>query len=149
MSADVLREDIYYAYRHRLEKLLNIQKNASDQDIHDLIKSGFSAGRLKALFQVGAISPSDRTLIISAKSLNRRLVRGKQLAVDESDRLFLVIHIIAMAEAIFGEDEKSRRWLSKSKSYFLGNSPMAMLSTTQGARQVEEVLIQLAEGLAF
>lgn len=149
MSADALREHIYHAYRQRLEKFLNIPKNASDKDIHELIKSGFSASHLKALCQLGAVTHLDLNLTISANCLNRRLVRGKLLAVDESDRLFRVIHIIAMAEAIFGEDEKARRWLSKSKSYFIGNSPMAMLSTTQGTRQVEEVLIQLAEGLAF
>jgi hypothetical protein len=38
MSADVLRGDINYAYRQRLEKLLNIPKSASNQDILGLIK---------------------------------------------------------------------------------------------------------------
>ncbi|MNG40502.1 hypothetical protein D3C84_1291050 [compost metagenome] len=69
--------------------------------------------------------------------------------MDESDCLFRFIHIIAMSEAIFEDDEKSRRWLLKSKSHFAGKSPMAMLSTSQGTRQVEEMLIQLAEGLVF
>ncbi|EJM15420.1 Protein of unknown function (DUF2384), partial [Pseudomonas sp. GM21] len=40
-------------------------------------------------------------------------------------------------------------WLSKPKTRFSGHSPIAMLSTSQGTRQVEEVLIQLAEGLVF
>ncbi|MNN59486.1 hypothetical protein D3C81_1746040 [compost metagenome] len=54
-----------------------------------------------------------------------------------------------MADAVFGNDEKAKRWLSKPKDRFSGRSPMAMLSTVQGTRQVEETLIQLAEGYAF
>jgi len=54
-----------------------------------------------------------------------------------------------MANALFGNDEKAKRWLSKPKDRFSGKSPVAMLSTLQGSRQVEEMLIQLAEGFTF
>ncbi len=54
-----------------------------------------------------------------------------------------------MAEVLFESDEKAWRWLSKPKTRFSGKSPIAMLSTSQGTRQVEEMLIQLAEGLVF
>jgi putative toxin-antitoxin system antitoxin component (TIGR02293 family) len=69
--------------------------------------------------------------------------------MNESDRLFRVAHITAMAETLFEYNEKAKRWLSKSKDRFSGKSPLAMLSTLQGTRQVEEMLIQVAEGLAF
>jgi len=72
-----------------------------------------------------------------------------RLTFDESDRLFRATHITAMANALFGNDEKAKRWLSKPKERFSGKSPVAMLSTIQGTRQVEEMLIQLAEGFTF
>jgi putative toxin-antitoxin system antitoxin component (TIGR02293 family) len=78
------------------------------------------------------MSPLERDQIISPKALG-----------------FRVAHIIAMAQTLFGDDEKAKHWLSKSKDCFSGNSPIAMLSTTQGTRRVEKMLIQLAEGLAF
>jgi uncharacterized protein (DUF2384 family) len=56
---------------------------------------------------------------------------------------------MAMAQTLFGDDEKAKHWLSKSKDRFSGKSPIAMLSTTQGTRLIEELLIQTAEGLAF
>jgi uncharacterized protein (DUF2384 family) len=41
------------------------------------------------------------------------------------------------------------QWLSKPKYRFSGESPLSMLATTQGAHQVEDMLIQVAEGFAF
>lgn len=54
-----------------------------------------------------------------------------------------------MAEALFGDAAKARRWLSKSKVRFSGKSPVEMLSTTHGTRGVEETLIQVAEAFVF
>ncbi|MNI84957.1 hypothetical protein D3C73_1419060 [compost metagenome] len=67
----------------------------------------------------------------------------------ESDRLFRLAHITAMAEVVFGDTHKAQRWLSKSKARFSGENPIALLSTSPGTRLVEEMLIQVAEGLAF
>lgn len=149
MYAEILREPAYEAYRARLESLLNIPALASDQEIHDLIEAGFPAARVKALCDQGTMSPVERDQIIPLKTLKSRLVRGQALTVDESDRLFRSAHIIAMADALFGDEAKARRWLNKPKERFDGKPPIAMLSTIQGTRQVEEMLIQMAEGFSF
>jgi uncharacterized protein (DUF2384 family) len=54
-----------------------------------------------------------------------------------------------MAGALFVDDVKIKRWLSKPLECFAGKSPMAMLTTIQGTRRVEEILIQLADGISF
>lgn len=149
MFAEVFREDDYRAYRLRLEKFMDIPISASDQDIHDLIESGFPASSVNKLCNDGNISPVARDLIIPLKTLRTRLMRHQRLTVDESDRLFRVAHITAMAGVLFGDDEKAENWLTKPKSRFSGKSPIAMLSTMQGTRRVEEMLIQVAEGLVF
>jgi putative toxin-antitoxin system antitoxin component (TIGR02293 family) len=149
MLAEVMREGAYRAYRTRLGVFLPIPIDASDQDIHELIEAGFLAASVKLLCDRGTLSDAGRDQIIQLKTLKKRLANGQRLSVDQSDRLFRVAHITAMAEVLFESDEKARRWLSKPKTRFLGQSPIAMLSTSQGTRQVEEVLIQLAEGLVF
>jgi uncharacterized protein (DUF2384 family) len=55
------------------------------------------------------------------------LARGQRLTVEESDRLSRVAHIIAMIQTLFGDDEKAKHSLSKSKDCFSGKSPIAML----------------------
>lgn len=149
MYAEILRAPAYHAYRTRLYTLLEIPIDASDQRIHELIEVGFPATRLKAMADEGAISLLERDHIIPLKTLKNRLTRGQSLTVDESDRLFRSAHIAALAEALFGDSAKARRWLTKPKERFAGKTPVAMLSTIQGTRQVEEALVQLAEGFVF
>jgi putative toxin-antitoxin system antitoxin component (TIGR02293 family) len=149
MVKDIFREDAYRAYRLRLELILHIPVRASDQDIHDLIEAGFPADIVDKLCDHVALSTEARDLIIPQKKLNDRLMRGQRLTVDESDRLFRVAHITAMAGVLFGNNEKAENWLKKSQLRFSGKSPIAMLSTIQGTRRVEEVMIQAAEGLVF
>ena len=149
MFTEILREDVYVAYRVRLETLLQIPTDASDRDIHKLIEAGFSARSVKTLCDFGKMSALERDQVIPPKSLETKLALGQRLTVDESGRLLRVAHIIAMAQTLFGDDEKAKRWLSKPKDRFSGKSPIAMLSTSHGTRHVEEMLIQLAEGLAF
>ncbi|VVO05471.1 antitoxin Xre/MbcA/ParS toxin-binding domain-containing protein [Pseudomonas fluorescens] len=149
MLAEVMREPAYAAYRIRLEALLQIPTDASELEIHEIIQCGFAADRLMKLCDQGDVTPLERDQIIPLKTLKTRIAKDQKLTVDESDRLFRAAHITAMADALFGNDEKAKRWLSKPKDRFSGKSPMAMLSTIQGTRQVEEMLIQLAEGFTF
>ncbi|VVO02952.1 antitoxin Xre/MbcA/ParS toxin-binding domain-containing protein [Pseudomonas fluorescens] len=149
MLAEVMREPAYAAYRIRLESLLQIPTDASELEIHEIIQFGFAADRLMKLCDQGDVTPLERDQIIPLKTLKTRIAKDQKLTVDESDRLFRAAHITAMADALFGNDEKAKRWLSKPKDRFSGKSPMAMLSTIQGTRQVEEMLIQLAEGFTF
>jgi len=149
MTAEVLRESVYHAYRARLGVFLAIPIDASDLAIHQLIEAGFLAARVKELCDRGTLSTAGREQIIRLKTLKKRLANGQRLSVSQSDRLFRVVHITAMAEVLFESDEKARRWLSTPKTHFSGRSPIAMLSTSPGTRQVEEMLIQFAEGLVF
>ncbi|MNP84731.1 hypothetical protein D3C76_1841620 [compost metagenome] len=50
---------------------------------------------------------------------------------------------------LFGDVQKAQRWLCKPKQRFAGEPPISLLCTSQGTRLIEELLIQVAEGLAF
>jgi putative toxin-antitoxin system antitoxin component (TIGR02293 family) len=96
--------------------------------------------------ELGKVPPCQRDQIISHKTLSSRLTWGQKLTIDESDRLFRNAYILAMAEVVFGNQDKARSWLSKPKNRFSGKDAITMLATTPGARQVEKLLIQVAEG---
>ncbi len=147
--AGVLRHDAYHAYRTRLEALLHISVNASDLDIHDMIVAGFSASLIKVLCDDGTLSDEERDRIIQPKTLKTKLAANRLLTLHESDRLFRFGHITAMAEVIFGDKGKAKQWLSKPKARFLGESPSAMVTTSHGTHLVEEMLIQVSEGMSF
>lgn len=149
MLAEALRAPGYAAYRLRLKALLAIPEDADDNEIHARILAGFSAARLMALCEQGEVSPLERDQIIPLRTLKTRLSHEQPLTVDESDKLFRAAHIIAMAETVFGNRDKAKRWLNKPKERFSGETPMAKLLTVQGIRQTEEMLLQVAEGYAF
>lgn len=148
MFAETTRDDTYALYRLRLEALLDIPREYPDQNIQDSVVAGLSPICVTKLCELGKISPEERNQIIALNTLKDRLARHQRLTVDESGRLFRVVHIIATAEVMFGSDEKAKRWLTKPKIHFLGQSPLAMLDTAEGTSRVEEMLIQISEGLS-
>jgi putative toxin-antitoxin system antitoxin component (TIGR02293 family) len=114
-----------------------------------MIDAGFSVDRIKTFCELSKIAPQQRDQIIPHKTLNSRLTRGQRLTVDGSDHLFRHAYIVALAEVLFGSREKASSWLAKPKDLFAGKSPIAMLSTKQGTHQVEQLLIQVAEGYSL
>ncbi|WP_326430363.1 antitoxin Xre/MbcA/ParS toxin-binding domain-containing protein (plasmid) [Stutzerimonas frequens] len=149
MLAQVLRQQGYAQYRARLSDLLGVAPDASDIEVHRAVNNGIPAKLLMALAEKGEIAPQERDQVIPLKTLKSRIDKAQALSQVESDRLFRIAHVRAMAEAIFGDQVKARRWLSKPKTRFDGASPASMLTTLQGCHLVEEMLIQIAEGYAF
>jgi putative toxin-antitoxin system antitoxin component (TIGR02293 family) len=149
MLAELLPKPVYRTYRLRLETSLQIAIDASEQEIHELIAAGFAAESVKMLSELGIYSAKALNQIIPLGTLNTRLARSERLSLGESDRLFRLAHVTAMAEALFGDAQTAQRWLSQPKKRFARQQPIDLLSTTQGTRLVEELLIQVAEGLAL
>lgn len=149
MYIDSRRDDMCRAYKARLEEFLDLPKDASDQDIHKRIEIGFLVGLVRSFCDVAKLSPKERCEIIALTMIEPRLDDGQRLTADHSERLYRFAHILAKAEVIFGDEEKSRRWLSKPKFRLAGKSPISMLGTYSEARQVEEMLVQMAESLTL
>lgn len=86
-------------------------------------------------------------IVIPARTLKHRRQRQEPLSLDESDRLARVARVYALGVRVFGNPEKARRWLSKPKIRFEERSPLAMMRTEIGGHRVEEMLIQIDEGM--
>lgn len=140
-----LRLEVKRVYRTQLYALLGLPESATEMQIHRLIMSGFPAQRLVELCELGEIAPRAQEWIVPLRTLRRRAGAGQQLTVEESDKLFRVMHIVALAQTIIGEHEKARRWLEKPQAQFNERTPLAMLTTTPGLWTVEESLLHVAE----
>jgi putative toxin-antitoxin system antitoxin component (TIGR02293 family) len=86
-------------------------------------------------------------VVIPARTLKHRRQRGEPFNLDESDRLARVARMYELAVKVFGDPEKAKRWLTKPKIRFEERSPLTMMHTDFGGRQVEEMLIQIDEGM--
>ncbi len=147
MFADAPREEARAAYRRQLHALLGIPEDATELQMHELVVAGFPARDVAGLCEQGGVPVGVRDWIISPRTHKRRAVAGQRLTGEESDRLFRVVRLIALAQGIFGEHEKALRWLSKPKERFAGETPFVMLTTMPGMYAVEEMLLQVAEGI--
>lgn len=83
---------------------------------------------------------------IPERTLARRKRQGR-LTPGESDRLFRLGRVVAMAEEVLGTTEKAAGWLRHPNPALGGRVPLRCLGTDLGAQQVETVLGRLSHGV--
>ena len=98
-----------------------------------------------------ALNLTDRefahTLGISERTLSRKRGAGNRLNLLISDRLFRLARISAMAIDIFETPQEAAAWL-KEPQFGLGErTPLDLLRTELGAREVEDLLGRLKHGV--
>lgn len=119
----------------------------SEQDLRDAIREGFPVAVVEELMQASGLTLKEiaESLDLSPRSLQRRRQTGR-LARHESDRLYRLARIIAIAEQFLGDRQRALRWLKRPNRALGGASPIEVLDTEPGARQVEKVLGRIAYG---
>lgn len=73
--------------------------------------------------------------------------RREKLTVEESDRVLRTIRVLSIAESIYRDRERALAWLRKPHARLDGRTPLSLLKTDTGSRIVEELLVQIDEGI--
>jgi putative toxin-antitoxin system antitoxin component (TIGR02293 family) len=120
---------------------------SSDRDMRDAIRDGFPPAVVGELMQASGLTLKELAgaLDLSPRSLQRRRRSGK-LARYESDRLYRLARLVAIANEYLGNQERARRWLKRPNQALGGLAPIATIDTEVGARQVENILGRIAYG---
>jgi putative toxin-antitoxin system antitoxin component (TIGR02293 family) len=120
---------------------------SSDRDLRDAIREGFRPCVVEELMQASGLTLKELAgaLDLSPRSLQRRRRTGR-LARHESDRLYRLARIVAIANEYLGDHERATRWLKHPNRALGGVPPCAAIDTEPGARQVENVLGRIAYG---
>jgi putative toxin-antitoxin system antitoxin component (TIGR02293 family) len=119
----------------------------SEQQMVSLIESHLPLETLSRLEQHGLSRDEVFSLIINPRTLKHRRSKRQALSLEESERAVRVSRILATAQATLGNDKVALDWLRKPKRRFDGRTPMQMLSTETGGRLVEQMLLQIDEGM--
>jgi putative toxin-antitoxin system antitoxin component (TIGR02293 family) len=119
----------------------------SDQDIQNAIREGFPPAVIEKVMHSAGLSLKElaQSLDLSARSLQRRRQNGR-LASHESDRLYRMARLIALAKQYLGNDEIAGRWLKRPNRALGGKVPLESMDTEAGARSVENILGRIAYG---
>jgi putative toxin-antitoxin system antitoxin component (TIGR02293 family) len=118
------------------------------RDIQHAIRDGLPYAAFEALAGMLELTHRDVTEIVGMAP--RTLARRKQrqhLSPIESDRLYRIARITQLAADTLGGVEQARVWLSRDNRSLDGHSPLSMLDTEIGARQVEETLARINYGM--
>lgn len=120
---------------------------SSEREMREAIKEGFPPRVVEQLMQASGLTLKElaTALDLSPRSLQRRRRSGR-LARYESDRLYRLARIVALATEFLGGRERAVHWLKRSNRALGGVSPVAALDTELGARQVENILGRIAYG---
>ena len=120
---------------------------SSDGDLREAIREGFPPGVVANLMRASGLTLKEvaDALDLSPRSLQRRRRTGR-LARFESDRLYRLARIMAIAGEYLGDAERARRWLKRPNRALGGLAPVSAIDTEPGARQVENLLGRIAYG---
>lgn len=119
----------------------------SEQEVIRLIEAGLPLKVIERLIRRGLQRDEILNIVINPRTLKHRRARREPLSKEESERVVRTVRILARAQAVLGGQEEALRWLRAPKKRFEGRTPIAMLSTETGGRMVEQMLVQIDEGM--
>jgi putative toxin-antitoxin system antitoxin component (TIGR02293 family) len=123
------------------------RKPVTFEDLRVQVRTGLPYSALEAVasgYEIG-MAELGAVLRLPPRTLARRK-REKRLHADESDRLFRLSRIAALAEEVLGSRDKATRWLHRGNRALRSATPLRHMDTELGARQVEDLLVRIARG---
>jgi putative toxin-antitoxin system antitoxin component (TIGR02293 family) len=122
-------------------------KVRSENEMERLLREGLPATVLANFrenwgFTVMELAGS---LAIPKSTLMRMLERRNRMAPGDSDRVYRLASILALAEVAIGDRKKAQLWLRQTNEV-LNQTPLRALETEIGVRRVEQILGRIAYG---
>ena len=119
----------------------------TEQKIMHLVEVGLPTAVISHLVERGLTRREVFDTIIPLRTFKHRRSRHQPLSREESERAVRAARILARAQAVMGDEKAALDWLREPKVRFEGRAPMQMLATEPGGRLVEQMLIQIDEGM--
>lgn len=114
-----------------------------------LIRKGLPFRALRRFQETSGLTLSKLAEVfdIPKRTIAHRSAQGL-LSPSESDRLYRGARIFALAIDLFeGDTEAAREWMAKPEIAFRGRTPLEMIGTDMGAREVAGLIERLEDGM--
>jgi len=111
------------------------------------IKRGILPQALRELEDSEVLERSDIQMIITERTLERRLSNAQMLKLEESDGIARLLRVLAHANDVFEDEALAEEWLRSPNPALNNEVPMQMARTDIGAREVEAVLTRIEYGV--
>lgn len=126
----------------------NLILNERTSDLIEHIRSGIGGKLLVGAAESVGVSREEMFYMvgISTATANRKIAQNLTLDQSVTERLARLAMIEAQAEDTFGDKELANRWLRTENRGLGGKTPLSMLDTGFGEREVVKVLVAIAHG---
>lgn len=133
----------------RAEQAFGRLLTATDDTLMRMTLKGLDIFVIVSLIQKLSVSiPEFANYIgISRATLDRKIRGHKPLDMIQSDRLMRYTHLWKLAVHLWGNEEAAQQWLTMPEPSLSGVSPLEHAKTEIGARQVEDLMGQIAHGI--
>mgnify|MGYP001553133931 CR=1 FL=1 len=121
--------------------------SATEEEILRIVEGRLATSMIERLTALGLRRPEIDETVIPSRTLQHRRSRREKLTSEESGRVLKMIRVLAFAEAIYGSRERALSWLRKPHARLEGRSRLSLLKMDTGSRIVEELLLQIDEGM--
>jgi len=126
---------------------LGVRVPETEQQVLELIERRLPPSSINRLLTLGLTRSEVDALVIPLRTLQHRRSRREKLTVEESDRVLRLVRLLSQAESVYGSRERALAWLRRPHPRLRDRTPLETLRTDAGSRIVEELLIQIDEGM--
>ncbi len=126
---------------------LGLKSPHSETEVLGIVEKRLAPAVIKRLLALGLDRSEIDAIVIPQRTLQHRRSRREKLTIEESDRVVRAIRVLSRAEAIYGSRERALAWLRRPHPRLDGRAPLSLLRTDTGSRIVEELLVQIDEGI--
>jgi putative toxin-antitoxin system antitoxin component (TIGR02293 family) len=126
---------------------LGVQRLRSEGQVLQIVEQQLPTSAINKLLVLGLTRHEIDTLVIPLRTLQHRRSKREKLTVEESDRVLRVVRLLSQAEMVYGSRERALDWLRRPITRLDKRTPLDLMRTDTGARIVEEVLVQIDEGM--
>jgi putative toxin-antitoxin system antitoxin component (TIGR02293 family) len=126
---------------------LGLESPATEGDILRIVEGRLAPSVIKRLSALGLERAEIDAVVIPSRTLQHRRSRREKLTVEESDRVLRVIRVLSLTESIYGSRDRALDWLRKPNARLDDRAPLSLLKTDTGSRIIEELLIQIDDGM--
>ena len=119
----------------------------SELELASLAERGLPLTTVNRMTRHGLTREEVHSLVIHRRTFKHRKSSKQRLSREESDRAIRTARILARAQATLGDADRALAWVRQPKARFEGRTPIQMMATEAGGRLVEEMLVQIDEGM--
>ena len=126
---------------------LGCKPPATEADLLRIVERRLTPAVITRLINLGFERSEIDAVVIPLRTLQHRRSHDGKLTIAESDRVLRVIRTVSFAESVYGTRQRALGWLRKPHPTLEGRTPLSLLKTDMGNRIVEELLVQIDQGM--